>query len=86
MKKRTFRNLKRWKTRGQSLNPENGGVAQLGEHLPCTQGVRSSILLISTKSEKRRQRIEVRNNESRNFKALTKGKKRKKPNGEGKEI
>ena len=27
----------------------NGGVAQLGEHLPCTQGVRSSNLLISTK-------------------------------------
>ena len=27
---------------------QNGGVAQLGEHLPCTQGVRSSILLIST--------------------------------------
>ena len=27
----------------------NGGVAQLGEHLPCTQRVRSSILLISTK-------------------------------------
>ena len=26
----------------------HGGVAQLGEHLPCTQGVRSSILLIST--------------------------------------
>ena len=26
----------------------NGGVAQLGEHLPCTQRVRSSILLIST--------------------------------------
>ena len=25
-----------------------GGVAQLGEHLPCTQGVRSSNLLIST--------------------------------------
>ena len=25
-----------------------GGVAQLGEHLPCTQRVRSSILLIST--------------------------------------
>ena len=24
-----------------------GGVAQLGEHLPCKQGVRSSILLIS---------------------------------------
>ena len=27
-----------------------GGVAQLGEHLPCKQGVRSSILLISTNS------------------------------------
>ena len=27
---------------------ECGGVAQLGEHLPCKQGVRSSILLIST--------------------------------------
>ena len=26
-----------------------GGVAQLGEHLPCKQGVRSSNLLISTK-------------------------------------
>ena len=26
----------------------DGGVAQLGEHLPCKQGVRSSILLIST--------------------------------------
>ena len=25
-----------------------GGVAQLGEHLHCKQGVRSSILLIST--------------------------------------
>jgi hypothetical protein len=27
---------------------EVGGVAQLGEHLPCKQGVRSSILLVST--------------------------------------
>ena len=27
-----------------------GGVAQLGEHLLCKQGVRSSILLISTNS------------------------------------
>ena len=35
-----------------NLEPlKNGGVAQLGEHLPCTQGVRSSILLISTSSE-----------------------------------
>ena len=31
-----------------------GGVAQLGEHLPCKQGVRSSILLISTNSFKGR--------------------------------
>ena len=31
-----------------NLALEDGGVAQLGEHLPCTQGVRSSILLIST--------------------------------------
>ena len=30
-----------------------GGVAQLGEHLPCKQGVRSSILLISTNSFRR---------------------------------
>ena len=27
----------------------HGGVAQLGEHLLCKQGVRSSILLISTR-------------------------------------
>ena len=31
------------------MDREAGGVAQLGEHLPCKQGVRSSILLISTK-------------------------------------
>ena len=29
---------------------EYGGVAQLGEHLPCKQGVDSSILFISTTS------------------------------------
>ena len=28
---------------------KDGGIAQLGEHLLCKQGVRSSILLISTK-------------------------------------
>ena len=32
---------------------QNGGVAQLGEHLPCKQGVRSSILLISTKGRRK---------------------------------
>ena len=30
-----------------------GGVAQLGEHLPCKQGVMGSIPIISTKSELR---------------------------------
>ena len=35
-------------TRERSLKGNCGGVAQLGEHLPCKQGVRSSILLIST--------------------------------------
>ena len=29
----------------------NGGVAQLGEHLPCKQGVDSSILFVSTSGE-----------------------------------
>ena len=28
--------------------PKSGGVAQLGEHLPCKQGVMSSNLTIST--------------------------------------
>ena len=35
------------KGENRSETPD-GGVAQLGEHLPCKQGVRSSILLIST--------------------------------------
>ena len=30
----------------------NGGLAQLGEHLPCKQGVESSNLLVSTAGEK----------------------------------
>ena len=34
---------------GKEVNAISGGVAQLGEHLPCKQGVRSSILLISTR-------------------------------------
>ena len=38
---------------GPIRNPEKlersyGGVAQLGEHLPCKQGVKSSNLFIST--------------------------------------
>ena len=31
-----------------------GGIAQLGEHLPCKQGVKSSNLFVSTKTPKRR--------------------------------
>ena len=30
----------------------HGGVAQMGEHLPCKQGVDSSILFISTNGSK----------------------------------
>ena len=30
-----------------------GGVAQLGEHLPCKQGVDSSILFVSTTARRR---------------------------------
>ena len=30
----------------------NGGIAQLGEHLPCKQGVMSSNLIISTNGRK----------------------------------
>ena len=33
-------------------NPNYGGVAQLGEHLPCKQGVMGSIPIISTKGER----------------------------------
>ena len=32
----------------QQNNPKYGGVAQLGEHLPCKQGVMGSIPIIST--------------------------------------
>ena len=35
------------------LVPAYGGVAQLGEHLLCKQGVRSSIRLISTKGRRK---------------------------------
>ena len=33
--------------------PDYGGIAQLGEHLPCKQGVRSSNLLTSIKTSMR---------------------------------
>ena len=34
-----------------TLRKLHGGVAQLGEHLPCKQGVSGSIPLISTKRD-----------------------------------
>ena len=37
----------RSKFRGSKEEPLNGGLAQLGEHLPCKQGVESSNLLVS---------------------------------------
>ena len=40
------------------LVPAYGGVAQLGEHLLCKQGVRSSILLISTKGRRKNEQLE----------------------------
>ena len=33
---------------GTTMPCKDGGIAQLGEHLPCTQGVMSSNLIIST--------------------------------------
>ena len=39
------------------LVPAYGGVAQLGEHLLCKQGVRSSILLISTMAKATGKRV-----------------------------
>ena len=38
----------------QGLCPKYGGVAQLGEHLPCKQGVKGSIPFISTIAETER--------------------------------
>ena len=38
----------------------NGGVAQLGEHLPCKQGVKSSNLSVSTGYLKRDLKIRIR--------------------------
>ena len=35
----------------------HGGLAQLGEHLPCKQGVESSNLLVSISGEGRREAV-----------------------------
>ena len=43
--------------RSLKRKPFQGGVAQLGEHLPCKQGVMGSIPIISTKITTRMQSI-----------------------------
>ena len=47
----------------KKTDPLYGGVAQVGEHLPCKQGVKSSNLFISTR---------LREEEARAFEALNK--------------
>ena len=37
---------------GEKAIPDYGGVAQLGEHLPCKQGVMGSNPIISTSRQK----------------------------------
>ena len=36
---------------------KNGGVAQLGEHLPCKQGVKSSNLSVSIAGNNRQKHV-----------------------------
>ena len=40
------------KKNGEKAIPDYGGVAQLGEHLPCKQGVMGSNPIISTRRQK----------------------------------
>ena len=46
---RTFKSLFNFEGAKANLKPPDGGVAQLGEHLLCKQGVSGSIPLISTR-------------------------------------
>ena len=46
-----LKHLSRARKRKKIYYIPNGGVAQLGEHLPCKQGVKSSNLSISIRSE-----------------------------------
>ena len=46
----------------------NGGVAQLGEHLPCKQGVKSSNLSVSTRSWKQERTLYLENRILKNLK------------------
>ena len=47
-----------WKN-GESKTQSNGGVAQLGEHLPRKQGVMGSNPIISTNEPKVRKTVQV---------------------------
>ena len=54
------------------LDNPNGGVAQLGEHLPCKQGVKSSNLSISIRQRKNLAgRLESRKEASGNGSSCT---------------
>ena len=44
--------ISRLSMNGDNYNPFYGGVAQLGEHLPCKQGVMGSNPIISTNQVK----------------------------------
>ena len=48
----------------------NGGVAQLGEHLPCKQGVKSSNLSVSTHPRKRGWKLYLENRILKNLKSI----------------
>ena len=57
-----FEGTERYLEKGYMKNLRSlkcGGVAQLGEHLLCKQGVRSSILLISTMRDKVKERTKT---------------------------
>ena len=43
----------------ERAQPRHGGVAQLGEHLPCKQGVRGSNPLISISREEQERSCEM---------------------------
>ena len=48
----------------------HGGVAQLGEHLPCKQGVKSSNLSVSTRPRKRGWKLYLENRILKNLKSI----------------
>ena len=43
----------------KAQKPSHGGVAQLGEHLPCKQGVKSSNLSVSIVKSQRDFTLEI---------------------------